>query len=58
MSGKLIYCLNVSLDGYIENAKPIVVFSSTLTDVVPNARVVAGDVGERLAEVRRGSRAT
>lgn len=114
--GKLVYCLNVSLDGYIEttdrrldwttideeihgwfneqersmeaslygrrlyegmaahwptgaddpeatpamrefahiwNAKPIVVFSSTLTDVVPNARVVAGDVGDRLAEIRR-----
>ena len=114
--GKLIYCLNVSLDGFIEttdrgldwtsvdeelhgwfneqersmeaslygrrlyegmaahwptgaddpdatpamvefahiwNAKPIVVFSSTLKDVVPNARVVAGDVDERLAEVRQ-----
>jgi dihydrofolate reductase len=114
--GKLVYCLNVSLDGFIEtanhgldwatvdeeihgwfneqersmdaslygrrlyetmaahwptgaedpdatpamvefahiwNAKPIVVFSSTLTDVVPNARVVAGDVGDRLAEVRQ-----
>lgn len=114
--GKLVYCLNVSLDGYIEtadrslhwatideeihgwfneqersmeaslygrrlyelmaahwptgaddpdatpamvefahiwNAKPIVVFSSTLTDVVSNARLVAGDVGDRLAEVRR-----
>ncbi len=116
MSGKVVYCLNVSLDGYIEtterslewasvdeelhgwfneqersmeaslygrrlyevmsahwptgaddpeatpamvefahiwNAKPIAVFSSTLTAVVPNARVVAGDVGERLAELRR-----
>ncbi|MDQ2674001.1 MAG: dihydrofolate reductase family protein, partial [Chloroflexota bacterium] len=37
---------------HIWNSKPIFVFSSTLTDVVPNARVVAGDVGERLAEVR------
>ena len=35
------------------NAKPIVVFSSTLTDVVSNARLVAGDVSDRLAEVRR-----
>lgn len=38
---------------HIWNAKPIVVFSSTLSDVVPNAHVVAGDVGDRLAEVRR-----
>ena len=116
MSGKLVYCLNVSLDGYIEaadrsldwatvdeeihgwfneqeramdaslygrglyetmaaywptgaddpeatpamlefahiwNAKPIMVFSSTLTDVVRNARIVAGDVAERLTEIRR-----
>ncbi|HET7520225.1 MAG TPA: dihydrofolate reductase family protein [Candidatus Limnocylindria bacterium] len=113
--GKVVYCLNVSLDGYIEtadrrldwatvdeeihswfneqersmdaslygrrlyetmaaywptgaydpaatpamrefatiwNAKPIIVFSSTLTEVVPNARIVRGDVAERLAEAR------
>lgn len=36
----------------IWNAKPIVVFSTTLHDVVDNARVVHGDVAERLAEVR------
>jgi dihydrofolate reductase len=115
MSGKLIYSLNVSLDGFMEstdhgldwatvddeihgwfndqersmdaslygrrlyqtmagywptassdpdatptmrefadiwNAKPIFVFSSTLGEVVSNARLVRGDVAERLAEVR------
>jgi dihydrofolate reductase len=115
MSGKLVYSLNVSLDGFMEsvehsldwgvvdeeihrwfneqersldaslygrrlyqtmagywptsrndpeatptmreyadiwNAKPIFVFSTTLGEVVSNARVVRGDVEERLAEIR------
>ncbi len=113
--GKLIYCLNVSLDGFIEtvdhgldwalvddelhtwfneqtrsldaslygrrlyevmaaywptaesdpaateterefariwNATPKIVFSTTLDSVGPGCRLVAGDVGDRLAELR------
>jgi len=36
----------------IWNALPKVVFSRTLDSVGPNARIVAGDVGDRLAEIR------
>lgn len=36
----------------IWNAMPKVVFSRTLTSIGPNARLVAGDVAERLAELR------
>jgi len=34
------------------NAMPIFVFSHSLESVVPNGRLVSGDVGERLAEIR------
>ena len=37
----------------IWNAKPIVVFSTSLESVVDNARLVRGDVGTVLAEVRK-----
>jgi dihydrofolate reductase len=36
----------------IWNATPKVVFSTTLDSVGPNCRLVAGDVGDRLAELR------
>lgn len=36
----------------IWNALPKVVFSRTLTEVGPGCRLVSGDVGERLAELR------
>ena len=36
----------------IWNATPKIVFSRSLTEVIPGCRIVAGDVGERLAELR------
>jgi dihydrofolate reductase len=36
----------------IWNEKPIIVFSTTLDSVGPNCRLVSGDVGDRLAELR------
>ena len=36
----------------IWNSKPKVVFSSTLTEVGPNCRLVRGDVGEEMARLR------
>jgi hypothetical protein len=45
---KLIYSMGVSLDGYIAG----VVFSTTLTDVGPGARLVREDAAGEVARLK------